>query len=365
MKPTTLEAGTLGRPTEQDWAAAVAAVRTGLRPGARVLLVCHVNPDGDALGSMLGFAQGLRRLGVTSLQCTFPGLPQVTRPDGPPGQRPVEVSSPAVSVPEPLHMPAMDLLIPEAEADPAPDLLVTFDAASESRLGALVDRLETATVSLVLDHHASNTGFGKVSLVDPCAAATSVVAAGLLRRLDVPLDRDMAECLYIALVTDTGSFKFDLTTPEVHELAARLVATGIDVGAISRRIFDSRPFGAVRLFGEVMGRAQLEPESAGGRGLVYAVATLDDLAKHHQPPYVLEALIDSVRCVSEADVALLLKQVAPTEWAVSMRSKGGADVSRVAVALGGGGHRLAAGFTGRGTAEQIIAAVRDQLASQA
>jgi phosphoesterase RecJ-like protein len=343
VKATTPAAGTTGRPTEQDWAAAVDAVRSGLRPGARVLLVCHVNPDGDALGSMLGFAQGLRRLGVTSLQCTFPG---------------------PLTVPEPLHMPAMDLLIPESEADPAPDLLVTFDAASESRLGALVDRLETATVSLVLDHHASNTGFGKVSLVDPFAAATSVVAAELLRRLDVPLDRDMAECLYIALVTDTGSFKFDLTTPEVHELAARLVATGIDVGAISRRIFDSRPFGAVRLFGEVMGRAQLEPASAGGRGLVYAVATLADLAKHDQPPYVLEALIDSVRCVAEADVALLLKQVAPTEWAVSMRSKGGADVSLIAVAMGGGGHRLAAGFTGHGNAEEIIDAVRDRLAAQ-
>lgn len=343
MTPATLQAGTTGRPTAQDWAAAADAVRTGLRPGARVLLVCHVNPDGDALGSMLGFAQGLRQLGVTRLQCTFPG---------------------PLTVPEPLHMPAMDLLIPEAEADPAPDLLVTFDAASVSRLGALADRLETATVSLVLDHHASNTGFGKVSLVDPCAAATSVVAAELLRRLDVTLDRPMAECLYIALVTDTGSFKFDLTTPEVHELAARLVATGIDVGAISRRIFDSRPFGAVRLFGEVMGRAQLEPASAGGRGLVYAVATLDDLAKHDQPPYVLEALIDSVRCVSEADVALLLKQVAPAEWAVSMRSKGALDVSRVAVALGGGGHRLAAGFTGHGAAEEIIATVRAKLADQ-
>jgi bifunctional oligoribonuclease and PAP phosphatase NrnA len=94
---------------------------------------------------------------------------------------------------------------------------------------------------------------------------------------------------------------------------------------------------------------------------VYAVATLDDLAKHDQPPYVLEALIDSVRCVSEADVALLLKQVAPDEWAVSLRSKGGSDVSEVAVALGGGGHRLAAGFTGHGSAEDVIAAVRGRL----
>jgi phosphoesterase RecJ-like protein len=96
--------------------------------------------------------------------------------------------------------------------------------------------------------------------------------------------------------------------------------------------------------------------------MVIAVATLDDLARHDQPPYVLEALIDSVRCTAEADVALLLKQVSAAEWAVSMRSKGGADVSGVAVALGGGGHRLAAGFTGHGTAQEIINAVRDRLA---
>jgi phosphoesterase RecJ-like protein len=271
------------------------------------------------------------------LQCTFPGEQWV---------------------PEPLRMPAMDLLVPEAQAYEAPDLLVTFDAASTGRLGALAGRFDTAAVSLVLDHHASNSGFGKVRLVDPTAAATAVVAARLLERLGVVFDKGIAECLYVALVTDTGSFKFDLTTPEVHELAARLVATGISVGAISRRIFDTRPFGAVRLFGEVLGRASLDPAAAGGRGLVTAVATLEDLRKHDQPPYVLEALIDSVRCTAEADVALLLKQVAVGEWAVSLRSKGGADVSEIAVALGGGGHRLAAGFTGHGSADEVISSVR-------
>lgn len=319
-----------------DLEAAAAAVRA-LAPDARVLLVCHVNPDGDALGSMLGFGQGLRQLGVGQLQCTFPG---------------------PLTVPEPLHMPGMELLVPEAQAFAEPDLLVTFDAASTGRLGGLAARLDTAPVSIVLDHHASNAGFGKLRLVDPGAAATAVVAARLLAELGVVFDKAIAECLYVALVTDTGSFKFDLTTPEVHQLAARLVESGISVGEISRRIFDTRPFGAVKLFGEVLGRASLDRSAVGGLGLVTAVATLDDLERHSQPPYVLEALIDSVRCTAEADVACLLKQVTPDEWAVSLRSKGGADVSEVAVALGGGGHRLAAGFTGRGTAEEVISAVR-------
>ncbi|WP_435795423.1 DHH family phosphoesterase [Micromonospora taraxaci] len=336
--PLTGAAGVV--PTEADWAAAEALLRD-LPVDARVLLICHVNPDGDALGSMLGFALGLRQLGVREVQATFPGPPEV---------------------PEPLHgLPGLELLVPADAADPAPDLVICFDAASESRLGELAGRLSSAGAALVLDHHASNPGFGTVNLVDPGAAATSVVAERLLARLGVVVDREIAECFYVALTTDTGSFRFAATTPAVHEMAARLLATGISPGDISRRVFDTRPFGAVRLFGEVLGRAQLEPTAAAGRGFVWTFATLDDLARHDQRPYVLEALIDSVRCTAEADVGCVLKQTTSGEWAVSMRSKGAVDVSRVAVALGGGGHTFAAGFTGRGTVEQVVESIRDQL----
>ncbi|WP_435795866.1 DHH family phosphoesterase [Micromonospora taraxaci] len=336
--PLTGAAGVV--PTEADWAAAEALLRD-LPVGARVLLICHVNPDGDALGSMLGFALGLRQLGVREVQATFPGPPEV---------------------PEPLHgLPGLELLVPADAADPAPDLVICFDAASESRLGELAGRLSSAGAALVLDHHASNPGFGTVNLVDPGAAATSVVAERLLARLGVVVDREIAECFYVALTTDTGSFRFAATTPAVHEMAARLLATGISPGDISRRVFDTRPFGAVRLFGEVLGRAQLEPTAAAGRGFVWTFATLDDLARHDQRPYVLEALIDSVRCTAEADVGCVLKQTTSGEWAVSMRSKGAVDVSRVAVALGGGGHTFAAGFTGRGTVEQVVESIRDLL----
>lgn len=326
--------------SDADWAAAVAAIRA-YAPDGRVLLVCHVNPDGDALGSMLGFALGLRRLEVAQLQATFPG--------------PFEVPEPFT------HLPGVDLLVPADAAYQDPDLVVVFDVAAESRLGALIDRLPRAQATVVLDHHASNTGFGGVNLVDASAAATSVVAEELLARLDVPLDAEIAECLYVALATDTGSFKFDMTTPRVHEMAARLIATGIRPGEISRRIFDSRPFGAMKLFAEVLGRAQLDPAAAGGRGLVWTYATLADLQRHEQRPYVLDALIGPVRTVSEADVAVVVKQVAEQEWAVSMRSKGAVDVSAVAVTLGGGGHRLAAGFTGHGTPDDVVGAVRDLL----
>ncbi|MFY1633223.1 DHH family phosphoesterase [Solwaraspora sp. WMMB335] len=326
-------------PTEQEWRSAVAAVQD-VPPGGRVLLLCHVNPDGDALGSMLGFGLGLRRLGGRSIQASFPG---------------------SAELPPALHgMPGSDLLVPAEAVWDDPDLILCFDVASASRLGPLADRMSSSR-SIVVDHHASNTRFGGIHLIDPAAAATSMVVERLLDRLGVGLDAQIAECLYVALVTDTGSFRFDMTTPAVHQMAARLLATGIRPAEIARRVLDSRPFGAVRLFGEALRRSVLEPTAAGGLGLVWTYATLADLDRHDQRPYVLEALIDSVRCTVEADVSCVLKQIAEAGWAVSMRSKGGVDVSRVAVALGGGGHRHAAGFTGTGSAEDVIAMIRTQL----
>ncbi|WP_412747072.1 DHH family phosphoesterase [Krasilnikovia sp. MM14-A1004] len=327
-------------PADADFTAAVAAIHRHA-PAGRVLLVCHVNPDGDALGSMLGFGLGLRRMGVPALQATFPG---------------------DFEVPEPFTaLPGLDLLVPGEQAYPEPDLVIVFDVAAVSRLGALADRLPRARATIVLDHHASNTGFGGVNLVDAGAAATSVVAEQLLARLGVPLDAEIAECLYVALATDTGSFRFDMTTPRVHEMAARLIATGIRPGEISRRIFDTRPFGATKLFAEVLGRAELDPAAAAGHGMVWTYATLEDLRRYGQRPYVMDALIDPVRCVAEADVAVLVKQTGEGEWAVSLRSKGAVDVSAVAVTFGGGGHRLAAGFTGHGAPGDVVVAVRERL----
>jgi len=327
--------------SSHDWEAAEAALLAAPRD-AHMLLACHLNPDGDALGSTLGFALGLRQLGFHRLQASFPGM---------------------FELPEPLRgLPGLDLLVAAPDVVAVPDVVLAFDVASVERLGELSEQLGRAPLSIVLDHHASNTRFGRINLVDPSAAATAVVAERLLTRLGVGLDAEIAECLYVALATDTGSFRFSCSS-EVHELAARLIGTGIEPGAISRRLFDSRPFGAIRLFGDVLQRAVLEPAAAGGLGLVWTYATLDDLRRHGQRPHVLEALIDPVRCAEEADVACVIKQVDHSEWSVSLRSRGGVDLSTVAVALGGGGHRSAAGFTARGPIDDVIQVIRTGLAT--
>jgi phosphoesterase RecJ-like protein len=323
---------------EQAWQAAVAAIR-GAR---RLLLVCHVNPDGDALGSMLGCALGLRTLGMR-VQATFPGpqeLPEVfTR-----------------------TLRGMDLLVPPERVDPDPDVLVTFDAASVDRVGEFAGRIADVDHAIVLDHHASNHGFGTINLVDPTAAATAMLVDELLRRLGVPLDSDIGQCLYVALSTDTGSFKYQATTPAVHALAARFLAVGVDPYETSRRLFDTRPFGALKIFSEALARVRLEPDAADGVGFVWTYTTLDDLTRHGQQPYVLESLIDVVRTAEEADVACVVKQTTGQTWAVSLRSRGAVNVADVATALGGGGHPYAAGFTGRGDLGVVVEAIRSLLA---
>ena len=187
------------------------------------------------------------------------------------------------------------------------------------------------------------------------------MVARLLDLLGVELDTDLATCLYVGLVTDTGSFKYDTTTPEVLALAARLVGAGVRPAAVAEQVFDTRPFAALQLLAAVLARCGVDRAAAGGRGLVWAYATPAELEQHGQPAHVLESFMDVIRTAAEADVACLVKPAGPDRWSVSLRSRGGTDVAAVAIALGGGGHRLAAGFTSTGSVEEILAAVRARL----
>lgn len=327
-------------PTEGDW-----AVATDLLDAApKVALACHIGPDGDALGSMLGLGAALRARG-TDVVASWGGAP-------------FEV--PAAY----MFLPATDLLVPPADFPPVPDLLVTLDTASADRLGSLQDRLGGAGQVLVLDHHGTNTRYGSCHLVDDSAAATVVLVAGLLDRLGLPITPEVAAPLYTGLVTDTGSFKYAATTPAVHELAARLLATGIRHDLISRAIWDTAPLAYVRLLGEVCARAALDPDAAGGLGLVWTAVTADDLDRHGLGLADVEGVIDVLRTAQEAEVAVVLKQVADRGgWKVSTRSKGAVDVGQVCLRLGGGGHRFAAGFTSGDDVETTLRRLRDELAA--
>jgi phosphoesterase RecJ-like protein len=214
---------------------------------------------------------------------------------------------------------------------------------------------------VVIDHHASNPGFGTARLIDGAAPATVVLVAGLLDELGVTIDVPLATCLYAGLAADTGSFRFGNTRPDTHELAARLLATGIDHAAISRRLFDTAPFGWLGLLSVVTGRAVLEPDV--GAGLVWTWSSTAEAAEHGLPGEQLEALVDVIRSTEEADVAGVLKGQDDGSWSVSLRSRGRTDVARVAMALGGGGHTLAAGYSSYLDREKTVEALRIELSA--
>jgi len=327
----------MAAPDEASWEKAVAA----LSRAGEVVLACHVSPDGDAVGSMLGLAHALRRRPGTRV---FPSFAE-----------PFEV-------PDSLRgLPGVDLLVRPEQVPTAPALLVTFDTGSVDRLGSLADRVAEAGEVLVVDHHASNTGFGTVHLVDPGAPATAVLVEELVRRLGVPLDAEIAACLYAGLVTDTGSFRFAGTTPATHHLAARLLATGFEHDVLVRELLDTHPFGWLPMAGAVLARARLEPAEVGGLGLVWTEARTAELAAHGLGPDQAESLIDLVRTTREAEVAAVLKELPHGGWAVSVRSKGRVDVGAACTALGGGGHRFAAGFTSRAALDETVAELRSAL----
>lgn len=323
MTATEAEIGL--RIPESAWQDGIRAIRAA----ESVVLVCHVAPDGDALGSMLALAQALRRRGV-EVACSW-GDERWARPAswG--------------------WLPGISETTPPGDLPATADLLVVLDTSARDRLGVLAPRLAQAGSVVVIDHHAHGADIEPaVHLVDPEAAATAVIVAELLARLGTEIDPAIATCLYAGLVTDTGSFSHAVTTPTVHLLAARLLAAGVRPDEVARQIWGTRPLGAVRLLATGLARVRFDPDAAGGRGLVWTWVTKTDLAAEGLGLEDADAAMEIIRGTAEADVAVLLKQDVDGVFKASTRSRGGSDVGAACAALGGGGHRLAAGFTASG-----------------
>jgi phosphoesterase RecJ-like protein len=259
-------------------------------------------------------------------------------------------------------LPGQELLVPPDRLPDEPELLVTLDTGSLDRLGLVQRQAAAAGNVLVIDHHASNTGFGTVHLVEVTAAATAVLVLAVVDRLGVTLDRDIATGIYAGLVTDTGSFKYKATTPEVHRIAARLLETGLRHDLLTRALYDTNTFGYVRLLGAGLSRATLDASAAGGLGLVWTYTTPEDLATYGVDLPQIEGMIDVVRTAGEAEVALVAKGDTDGTLKISMRSKGQVDVGAICVGLGGGGHLFAAGFTSYDDVPTTVATVTAALA---
>jgi phosphoesterase RecJ-like protein len=242
-------------------------------------------------------------------------------------------------------------------------MMVAFDAASVDRLGCLAPNAEKARELLIIDHHASNTRFGTAHLVDPAVAATAVLVEALIRRVGAALTRDVALCLYTGLVSDTGSFKYAATAPQVHDLAARLLATGIRPEQVALELWDRAPFGYLRVLAGALDRARLERGAVHGLGLVWTTVSKADRMAANVQYDQLEGVIDQLRRTDEAEVAVVCKETDDGVWYVSTRSKGRVDLSRICAALDGGGNSEMAGFSWRGSAADALDRLRTLLGS--
>ena len=311
-----------------------AAVRI-IEEAELLALACHVTPDGDALGSMLA----MHHLALSQDRSSIASWPD-----------PFIVANHYRSV------PGVDLASPSHCFPASPAVMLTFDCGSLGRLNELGAPARAAEHLVVVDHHATNDRYGTVNAIDVDAAATAVVVREIARRLDWPLTREAAWCLYTGIVTDTGRFQYASTTPSVFALAQELVEFDLPVARISRELFDEHRFSYLRLAARVLERAELDEDASFVASWV-SQQDLDDFGVGYEE---VEGLIDWLRTTSEAEVACLCKE-AVDGVRVSLRAREHADVGALAISLGGGGHRLAAGFTMQAPIAEVLRCVRNAL----
>ncbi len=298
-------------------------VLAALRGHERFTVTSHENPDGDALGSLLAMHIALGALGKNSLMVLT-------------GQSPL-----------PGEYRFLDLsgrgLLREVPADHATRVLVAVDCANATRIADQA-LLEQATLTLNIDHHHDNTRFADVNLVVPEASSSGELLADIFALLGVELTPDIAEALYVALVTDTGRFQYTNTTPKALRLAADLVEAGADVHKVFQGVYETVQFAKLKLLARALDRARV---FEGGRIVVSYLLRNDFGEVGAAEPYS-EGIIDYLRAVEGAQLAALIREP-PRDGSparkVSLRaSVDELDVSAIARDFGGGGHRQAAGF---------------------
>src|SRR6476660_7539902 len=326
----------------QTTASELAAVAGAIREHDRFVLTTHENPDGDALGSLLAANLALEQLRKDTVMVLHGDAPL-------PGEYGF------------MPMASLQRRWPD---DVAERVLLAVDCANESRI-ADPEVLGRVPLSINVDHHHDNTRFGQINLIVADASSTGEVMRDVMRELGVELTPEIAEALYIALVTDTGRFQYTNTTPKALRLAAELVEAGADVHAIFRRVYETVQFAKLKLLARALERAQIYD---GGR-LVVSYLLRNDFTDIGAAEAYSEGIIDYLRAVEGADMAALIREPPRSDGPmrrIRLRSRNDElDVSAIARKAGGGGHRQAAGFSSDDSVEEITEFIRREFLASA
>ena len=297
------------------------------REHQRFAILSHVRPDGDALGSQLALALSLNQLGKDIRVWNEDGM--------------LEKYS---------FLARAQLLTKPPSGAEDVDVAIALDTAIQNRLGTAFQAIRTAKIWINIDHHPSNPGYGDLVYVDPAAPATGQILFELIKSERLPFDRAIAEDLYVAISTDTGSFQYPNTTARTFEIAAELVRAGVDVGRINQQVYENYPRRRVELLRELLRTMRFE---GGGRVASFSLS-LKTAAELGVLPEDNEGLIDHLRAIRGVIVAVFFEELPDGKVRVSMRSKSEkTDVCAICQKFGGGGHTLAAGARVRGSLAEV------------
>lgn len=313
-----------------------------IREDQRFVLAAHENPDGDALGSLVGMHGLLQALGKDSAMFISPDdLP----------------------LPREYRFFSLDGLIRLPPADIAQRTVVFLDCGNIDRNSASV--LRDGAHLLNIDHHHDNTRFGTLNHVVPDASCTAEIVWDLMHGLDVRPTPAVAEALYIGLITDTGRFMYENTGPRAHLMAAELIEAGVDVPGVYRRLYEGVPLGKLTLLALALSQLQRYDDGE----LAIATLSAEDFERADAEESYSEGIIDQLRALQGTKVAVLVRELSSGErkgqHKVSLRATDDdVDVSIIARAQGGGGHRRAAGFSTTLEPDELIAFLREAIAAQ-
>ena len=283
-----------------------------------IVLACHVNPDGDALGSMLGLALALIPLGKDLVCLSQDGVPDILR-----------------------FLPGVERIATATDV-PAFDLALVVDSGELARVGETVQPLVARARRIVdIDHHVTAGAFGDIRVLDAHAASTAEIVYALLQTLDVPITSDIATCLFTGIITDTGSFRFQNVTPNTLRVAAKLLEAGAPPAHISENVFDNRTFAATRLLGLALSALSQTPDGQ----VVWTHITAQNFRTLGATDQDTEGVVNYVRGVRGAEVGILFREMEGGSIRVSLRARESVNVAEVAARFGGGGHRMASGCT--------------------
>jgi len=306
-----------------------------LREHQRFAVLSHVRPDGDALGSQLALALSLKQLGKEVRVWNEDGM--------------LEKYS---------FLPRAELLTKPPSTSEVVDVAIALDTAIQNRLGTALAAVRSAKIWVNIDHHLSNPCYGDVVYVDPVAPATAEIVFRLIKSQGLPFNHDIAENLYAAISTDTGSFQYPQTSAHTFEIAAELIRAGLDVGRLSQQLYENYPRRRLELLRELLRTMHFEH---GGRIASFSLSarTATELGVL---PEDNEGLIDHLRAIRGVIVAVFFEELAEGKVRVSMRSKSDAvDVCAICQKFGGGGHTLAAGARVRGTLAEVEKRVLEEI----